>query len=137
MTDRSTLFAIAAERYGTQPEYLWARDPDSAILRHSGNRKWYAVIMRIPRRKLGLDSDERTDVVNLKCDPLMLGSVLTQEGFFPAYHMNKDKWVSVLLDGTVPEETLCALLHMSFTLTQPASGAIRRKPQIKQKGKLP
>ena len=44
-------------------------------------------------------------------------SFLQEKGIFPAYHMSKTCWISVLLDGTVSEETLSFLIDVSFELT--------------------
>lgn len=66
------------------------RNPNFAVFWHSNNQKWFALIMDIPRSRLGLPGDELLDVVNLKCDPLLIGSLRSEPGFFPAYHMNKD-----------------------------------------------
>ena len=61
--------------------------------------------------------DEKVDVINLKIDPIMMGSFLQEKGIFSAYHMSKTCWISVLLDGTVSEETLSFLIDVSFELT--------------------
>ena len=37
----------------------------------------------------------------------------------PAYHMNKEHWNTVRLDGDVPEEELRAMLDHSWELTKP------------------
>jgi len=47
----------------------------------------------------------------------MMGSLLQEKGIFPAYHMSKTCWISVLLDGSVSEETLSFLIDISFELT--------------------
>ena len=73
---REELLRFAALTYGTEPEYLWESTPDAAVLRHSENRKWYAIIMRIPADRLGLESSERVDIVNVKCGAMMTGSLL-------------------------------------------------------------
>ncbi len=112
---RSSILTFAAETYQTVPDYPWERTPDCAVLRCK-NGKWYALIMPIPRSKLGLPEDTVCDVMNLKCDPLMLGSVLMQKGFFPAYHMNKNHWLTVLLDGSVPASRVIPALQMSYAL---------------------
>ena len=103
------------EKYGVLPEYPWASSPSFAVYRHENNKKWFAVIMNITKDKLGLDSTEKIDVVSLKCDPLM--NVTTETGIFPAYHMNKTHWISVLLDGSVDEDKIKWLLDLSFELT--------------------
>lgn len=116
--NRTELLSWIKKTYGAEPEYPWASDPDSAVFRHHDNRKWYALIMNIPRSKLGLAGDSRVDILNLKADTELSGSFLAQEGIFPAYHMNKTKWISVLLDGTVKTEQILFLLDISFTLTK-------------------
>ena len=52
--------------YGTSPDHPFDEDFETAVLRHGDNRKWYALVMRVSRRKFGFDSDEVIDVVNLK-----------------------------------------------------------------------
>lgn len=114
---REAVYQYAEETYGHKPEYLWASKPRYGVLRHQENKKWYALVMDIPREKLGLTGKENVDVLNLKCDPVMIGSVRMEKGIFPAYHMNKNSWISVLLDGTVPMEQIQFLLQVSFSLT--------------------
>lgn len=116
--DRKTVFDYANKKYKSSPEYLWARDPESAVLRHRDNNKWYALIMNVSKDKLGLDSTEKTDIINIKCEPEMIGSLRMREGIFPAYHMNKENWISVLLDGSMDDDMLYSLLDMSFNLTK-------------------
>lgn len=88
-------------------------------------KKWFALIMDIPRNKLGLQGNEQIDVVNLKCDPLLIGSLRQETGFFSAYHMNKASWITVALDGTVSDDKLKLLLDMSYEAT--ASKVRKRK----------
>ena len=83
--------------YNTAADYPFDEDFETAVLRHSSNRKWYAIAMRVPRRKFGFDSDEVIDVVNLKLPLEMFGSFGASDGVYPAYHMNKLHWISVLL----------------------------------------
>ena len=109
---RERVLRFAAESFGTQPEYLWADTPEAAVLRHPNSKKWYGILMRvsrervglryinlISRERLGLEGPGAADVLNLKCGPLLLGSLLEEPGFLPAYHMSKTHWVSILLDG--------------------------------------
>ena len=75
--------------------------------------------MDVPKNKVGLQGEERIEVVNLKCDPILVGALLAEKGFFPAYHMSKDSWITAALDGTVPDEKLEMLLDMSYRATAP------------------
>lgn len=61
---------------------------------------------------------KQIDVLNIKCDPMMIGSLRMKEGFFPAYHMNKENWISILLDGTVSADEIKPLLELSYQLTR-------------------
>ncbi|MBR0485708.1 MAG: MmcQ/YjbR family DNA-binding protein [Oscillospiraceae bacterium] len=111
------LFAYAKDTYQSEPEYLWTKIPEAAVLRNIKNQKWYALFMQIGKNKLGMKETESVWIVNLKCDPLFIGSLLEMDGYYPAYHMNKNHWISILLDGTVEEEQIKNLLDLSYQLT--------------------
>lgn len=113
--DRKEIFEYVKKQYGTIPEYLWSSSPDSAVLRHQ-NGKWYAVIMNVERSKLGLDGDGTVEIIDVKCDPEMTGMIIQTYGFLPGYHMNKQHWITILLDGTVRESKILDFLDMSYDL---------------------
>ena len=71
----------------------------------------------VGRDRLGLPGSGTVDILNVKCDPAMSGFLRTREGFHPAYHMNKEKWLTIRLDGTVPEEEIKNLIDLSYDLT--------------------
>lgn len=123
--DRQTVFEWIKRKYGTDPDYPWK--DSNAVLRHRENKKWFALIMEVGRDKLGLPGEGTVDVMNVKCDPMLIGSLRTQPGFLPAYHMNKDQWISILLDGTAPEEEIKSLIAMSYELTNPKKKAAKMK----------
>lgn len=108
-----------ADRYGCEPEHLWAKYPGYAVFRHPTSRKWYAVIMDVPRNKLGLTGSSVTDIIDVKCSPLMIGSLLQEQGILPSYHMNKNLWITVLLDDSVADETILSLLELSYNSVAP------------------
>ena len=103
-------------QYGSMPDYPW--NDDNLVLRHQDNKKWYLLLMPINISKLGVDEDRIVNVMNLKCDPLVLDSITRDmDGVYPAYHMNHKHWISVVLDGTVDRKQLTNLIDMSYTLT--------------------
>ena len=106
-----------ASKYGTFPDYPFDKDFETAVLRHTDNHKWYALVMRVSRRKFGLNSDEVIDVVNLKLPTEMFGSFGASDGVYPAYHMNKLHWISVLLSDA-PEGVISFLTNASFEATK-------------------
>ena len=124
MTQRERIVQYIQGRYAVEPEYLWARYPNYAVFRQPASRKWFAAIMDIPRNRLELKGDELVDVMDVKCGPLMVGSLLAQDGFLPAYHMSKSSWISVLLDETVPDEQIFPLIELSYDSVAPK----RKKP---------
>ena len=114
---RDEIFDYVRDTYNTIPEYLWEKTPDAAVLRHLSNKKWYAVIMNVKKDRLGLKGNGTIDIIDLKCEPEMIGSLVQKDGFFRAYHMSKEKWLTVVLDGTVPNEEIITLIDLSFELT--------------------
>ena len=114
---RAELTRCIFDTYGVEPDYPFHGDDTSAVFRHADNRKWFALVMNIPAQKLGLPTDARIDIVNMKCDPLLIGSFRGLPGLFPAYHMNRENWITAALDGSAPEDEIKILLAMSYDLT--------------------
>ncbi len=123
---RDEIIQFAADQYGTQPEHLWVKYPNYVVLRHN-NKKWYAIIMDVPRQKLGMSGNGVVDVIDLKIEPLLVSSLLLENGFLPAYHMNKGNWLTILLDGTVDREQITNLLDMSHKITGKIKNARKEK----------
>ena len=118
---RKKIIAYIKKKYGVSPEYPWSRYDTNAVFRHPENRKWFALVMDVEREKLGLPGIGEVTVINLKVDDMFFRDMIIEEdGIMPAYHMNKQHWITVLLDGTVPEERVYELLEMSFLATAPA-----------------
>ena len=109
------IMAQVQKKYGNQLEYLWEKSPDTAVLRHEGNQKWYAVLMRIPWDKLDKGREGLVEAVNLKHD--QVADLLSQKGIYPAFHMNKRYWLSLTLDDTLSDEMVLKLMERSWNLT--------------------
>ena len=112
---KEAIYKYVKEQYGTLPEHLWKKDPESAVLRHQ-NGKWYAVIMNVKKNVLGLQETGNVDIMNVKCDPEMTGLITQSYGYLPGYHMNKKHWISILLDRTVQITQVEKLLDESYQL---------------------
>ena len=109
------IMALVQEKYGNQLEYLWEKSPDTAVLRHEGNQKWYAILMRIPWDRLEKGRDGQVEAVNLKHD--QVADLLSHKGIYPAFHMNKRYWISLALDDSLSDEDVLDLLEISWNLT--------------------
>lgn len=117
-----TVIKYVNEKYGVQPEFLWENNFDDGALRHSDTKKWFGIIMMNTKRSvLGLSGDGRVDVMNVKADPLLIERLIDGKGYLPAYHMNKRHWITLLLDGSVDEKALFALIDRSYELTRKKS----------------
>lgn len=102
--------------YGVRPEFLWEKFPNNAVLRHPGTGKWFGTLISLPRSRLKLSGSGAVEIINLKCGPHLTGALIDGRRYLPAYHMNKEHWVAVLLDGTVATEEICRLADLSFAL---------------------
>ena len=111
---KTELLDYVRETYSVEPDYPW--EDDGYVLRHA-SRKWFAVGMKVPYARLGLDREGMADIIDVKCSPLMMGEYLQQPGILPGYHMNKEHWITILLDGTVPKQKICDLIDISYDLT--------------------
>lgn len=103
-------------KYGDVFEYLWETSPDAAAIRRKDNQKWYGVLMKISSEKLGITPERDVNVLNLHVNSDELASLVLNEGIFPAYHMSKKHWITVVLDGSVTTEKLTSLIDSSYVL---------------------
>ncbi len=121
------LAAWIKETFGETPDNPFQK-AEAAVFRHAANRKWYGLIMAIPRERLtkapvGKKEAENeadktpVEIINLKAVPENISELLKIPGIYPCYHMNKKNWVSVLLDGTVSDDLLKELLLKSRELS--------------------
>jgi predicted DNA-binding protein (MmcQ/YjbR family) len=117
ISNREKIYSFAAEKYGVEPEYLWKRFPGYAVLRRSSNSKWFAIIMDVPKSRLGISNDaDRVDIMNVKIDDFNdLEALLFKPGILRGYHSGRGNWISVLLDGTVDFKLICDLLDSSYS----------------------
>ena len=127
--DRQTVFDYIKKKYHVLPEYPWRKYDSNAVFRHTDNKKWFALVMDVQGNKLGLSGSEYIDVINLKMDDLFFRDIIIKEdGIMPAYHMNKMHWVTVLLNGMVPEKRVLELIDMSFLATASAKKKEKVRP---------
>ena len=104
------------ETYDCTPEFLWPSIPSYAAFRRKGTKKWFAVMGSVPMSKLDPDFPRRGDVevVNVKVDSGQIREILGRPGCYPAFHMNKKCWVSLILDDTLPDGEIQARIADSF-----------------------
>ncbi len=119
---RNGIIEYIGEHYSVDPEYLWKKYPDYAVFRHADNRKWFAIVMTVTAQQLHIAPDsiagESVDIIDVKCDPDVNAALQGQPGFLPGYHMNHKNWITIMLDGRVPDEQIFELIDTSYDLTR-------------------
>ena len=105
------------QKYDALHEYPWEKYPNDTTFKHKDNKKWFALIMDVRYEKLKIDKNGIATVINVKTIPDMIGGLRKEEGILPAYHMNKEHWITILLDGTVSKKQICDLIDLSYELT--------------------
>ena len=112
------IVAYVKNKYGDELEFLWEKSPKNAVIRRKSSNKWYAVILTIPKRKIGLESDEVIEVINLHNIPKEIEKLIDYKRYFPAYHMNKKHWCTICLDGTIELKEIYKKIDISYELAK-------------------
>lgn len=118
MYTREQIIEMALELPGCTVDAPFEGDGYSTVLRHGDTGKWFGLVLKGPRHRVGLSGDGQAALLNLKCDPLMsYGLMQEYPDIRPAYHMNKHLWITLRLEGDLPRETVVLLMRMSYDLT--------------------
>ena len=112
------IVAYVKNKYGDELEFLWEKSPKNAVVRRKSSNKWYAVILTISKRKIGLESDEVIEVINLHNIPKEIEKLIDYKRYFPAYHMNKKHWCTICLDGTIELKEIYKKIDISYELAK-------------------
>ena len=112
-----SILDYAKSKYGDEPEYLW-EGYDYAVLRRKDTQKWYALIMDVPQKKLKLEGDSIVDILDIRFDAEKLAEKIDGKRFFPAYHMNKKHWITILLNGSVSSEEIFGYIDDSYQMAK-------------------
>ena len=108
-------FKYLQNAFSAQPDYPWPDSPDYCVFR-CPNQKWFALVMKVKYHQLGLTGEEEVWVVNMKAPSQNIQNLVDQKSIFPAWHMNKKHWITVLLTAATDFENLCKLTQDSYLL---------------------
>lgn len=112
------IIAYLQNTYGDKPQYLWQKFPDNAVVRRKDNQKWYAALLTVSRRKLGFDSDEKIEILDLRMAPEDIESAVDGVKILPGYHMNKKHWITICLDDSVSLDEIYRKIDESYLLAK-------------------
>ena len=104
--------------YGDELEFLWKKFDDNAIWRRNDNQKWYGAILTVSKTKLGLQSEDIAEIIDLRIQPELMNDLLAKDNYYPGWHMNKKHWFTVILDGSIPDEILFEHIRTSYMLAK-------------------
>lgn len=104
--------------YMVIPEFPWDKYSDYGVFKNRKNNKWFALIMNINKNKLDkLCESKIIEIINVKLDEDMIEELLKKDGFYPAYHMNKKYWISIILDNTLSDKEIQKYILLSYNFT--------------------
>lgn len=112
------LMEYCTGKFGTKPETPWEDSPEFLTFKTARRNKWYAIFMTIPYKSLGLTAKGTLDIVNIKLPPEKVRNLIDKVHFYPAYHMNKKHWLTIILDKEVDEPLVQQLLEESYGLVE-------------------
>lgn len=104
-----------SKKYNDNLEFLW--DDENSIIRNKINQKWYCVFMKISEKKLGLNTSNIAEIIDLRYQKEDIENIIDNNKIFPGYHMNKSSWITIKLDNTLETEKILKLIDNSYSIS--------------------
>lgn len=108
------IISYVQSRYNDKPLFLWRKSPQNAVWKRQDTGKWYGVLMVLPKRRLGFDSDDTAEILDLRAADESIEDILADGKYLPGYHMSKKHWFTVCLNGSVPTDEICRRIDSSY-----------------------
>lgn len=106
---------LIKEKYGDNPNFEWEKYPGYATFKNKETNKWYGIIMNIDKSKLDCKLKGEVEIIDIKLDKDEIKNLLKVKGYYPAYHMNKQNWLTIILDDTLSDEEIMNLVAKSYS----------------------
>lgn len=103
------------KKYNVSPEFLWDKYPSYGIFRSKTSNKWFAAILNVDKSKVINNKSGEIEIINVKVDDLV-NDYLKEKGIYPAYHMSKKSWITIILDDTCKDEKIMELIDISYEI---------------------
>lgn len=114
-----------SKKYGDEPQFLWEKYSDCAVFRRKSSGKWYGVLLTVGKDKLIPGTSGKVEIIDLRIDPS--SPAAKEKKYMPAYHMNKTRWITVILDGSVSTREIYRLIDASYELADAKTSARRQR----------
>ncbi len=105
------------KKYKDELEFLWEKFDDNAIWRNKQNNKWYALLLTVSESKLGIESDDIIEIIDLRYQKEKIEEIIDNKNIFPGYHMNKKSWITIKLDNSVDIKQIYKLIDNSYKIS--------------------
>lgn len=105
------------EKYDDELEFLWEKYDNNAIWRNKTNDKWYGLLLTVSKRKLGIDSDDIIEIIDLRYQKENVDEIINGKNIYPGYHMNKKSWITIILDDSIAIDEIYDLIDNSYELS--------------------
>ncbi len=106
------------EKYKDDLLFLWEKYPEDAVFKNKDTHKWYGVLMNIDKSKLEKNITGEVEIIDIKLDPIEIKDLLKKTGFYPAYHMNKKNWITIVLNDTISDKEIMNLINKSYMYSE-------------------
>lgn len=111
------IISYVKKKYGDDLEFLWDKFPTDAVLRNKINNKWYAAVLMINENKLVANTDNLITIIDLRCHKEKINEIVDNNKIFKGYHMNKNNWITIKLDGSMPTKEICNMIDESYKIS--------------------
>lgn len=105
------------QKYNDELEFLWEKFDDNAIWRNKQNDKWYGLLLNVSKNKLGIDSEEIAEIIDLRYQKEKIDEIVDNKKIYPGYHMNKKSWITIILDESLDIKEIYKLIDNSYNLS--------------------
>ena len=115
----SEIIDYCNNKYGENHVNPFKKHPDILAFVNEKN-KWYALMSNVEYNKLNKTSNiiTKVKILNVKYPTDKILEIIDNKNIFPAYHMNKKHWISIVLDKNIKLETIKELIDISYSLVK-------------------
>ena len=115
----SEIIDYCNNKYGENHVNPFKKHPDILAFVNEKN-KWYALMSNVEYNKLNKTSNiiTKVKILNVKYPTDNISDIIDNQNIFPAYHMNKKHWISIVLDKNIKLEMIKELIDISYSLVK-------------------